>query len=81
LKSYRGLKTVIRLSSEHLDDSTQIKNASLPIASDLDGVALVDIEVVRYLNACAAKNVGLPHCSPDIRQWILREYDRKEKRP
>ena len=79
-------KTVIRvngrLKSEHLDEfTTQIKNASLPIALDLDGVTLVDVEVVRYLNACAANNVGLLHCSPYIRQWMLREYDRNELRP
>ena len=78
-----GLKTVIRLSgrlsSEHLDEfTTQIKNASLPIALDLDGVTLVDVEVVRYLNACEANDVELLHCSPYIRQWMLRECDRKE---
>ena len=40
------------------------KNASLPIALDLDGVTLVDVEVVRYLKVCAANNVELLHCSP-----------------
>ena len=53
------------MSSEHLDEfTTQIKNASLQIALDLDGVRLVDVEFVRYLNACAASNVELLHCSP-----------------
>jgi anti-anti-sigma regulatory factor len=78
-----GLKTIIRLSgrlrSEHLDEfKAQIQDAPLPIALDLNGVTLVDVEVVRYLNACAANNVELLHCSPYIRQWMLRECDRKE---
>ena len=75
--------TIIRLSgrlrSEHLDEfKTQIKGAPVPIALDLNGVTLVDVEVVRYLNACEANNVELLHCSPFIREWMLREHGRKE---
>jgi len=36
----------------------------LPIALDLDGVTLSDVEFVRYLDAWAANNVELLHCSP-----------------
>ena len=78
-----GPKTIIRLSgrlrSKHLDEfQGQIKGAPVPIALDLNGVTLVDVEVVRYLNACEANNVELLHCSPYIRQWMLRECDRKD---
>ena len=77
-----GRKTVIRLSgrlqSEHLDEfKTQIKGDHAPIALDLDGVTLVDVEVVRFLNTCEEKNVELLHCSPYIREWMLREKDRE----
>jgi anti-anti-sigma regulatory factor len=78
-----GPKTIIRLSgrlqAEHLDEfKTQIKGDHSPIALDLDGVTLVDVEVVRFLNACKENNVELLHCSPFIREWMLREQDRKE---
>jgi anti-anti-sigma regulatory factor len=78
-----GRKTVIRLSgrlqSEHLDEfKTQIKSDPSPIALDLDGVTLVDVEVVRFLNTCRRNDVELLHCSPYIREWMLREQDRKE---
>ena len=78
-----GPKTIIRLSgrlrSEHLDEfKTQIEGDQSPIALDLDGVTLVDVEVVRFLNGCKENNVELLHCSPFIQEWMLREQDRKE---
>lgn len=77
-----GRKTVIRLSgrlrSEHLDElQTQIEGDQ-SIALDLDGVTLVDVEIVRFLSDCEANNVELLHCSPYIREWMLREHGRKE---
>jgi len=55
-----GRKTVIRLSgrlrSEHLDElKTQIDGDQSQIALDLDGVTLVDVEVIRFLNTCEKK--------------------------
>ena len=78
-----GRKTVIRLSgrlqSEHLDEfKAQIGGDYAPIALDLDGVTLVDVEVVRFLNTCEGNHVELLHCSPYIREWMLREQERKE---
>jgi anti-anti-sigma regulatory factor len=73
-----GERTVIRLSgrlqSEHLDElKTQIKGEDSPIALDLDGVTLVDVEIVRFLSACEDGGVELLHCWPYIREWMLRE--------
>jgi hypothetical protein len=73
-----GERTVIRLSgrlqSEHLDDlKTQIKGEDSPSALDLDGVTLVDVEIVRFLSACEDGGVELLHCWPYIREWMLRE--------
>jgi len=81
-KVYDGGKTVIHLSgrlrSEHLDEfKTEIKCDHPPIALDLDGVMLVDVEVVRFLNTCEENNIELLHCSPYIREWMVREQERK----
>jgi hypothetical protein len=71
-------KTIVRLSgrlrSEQLDElKTQIGEDQSQIALDLDGVTLVDVEVVRFLNGCEERGVELFHCSPYIREWMLRE--------
>ena len=73
-----GRKTVIRLSgrlqSEHLDElKTQLDGDQSGIALDLDGVTLVDVEVIRFLNACEDGGIELIHCWPYIREWIIRE--------
>ena len=73
-----GRKTVVRLSgrlqSEHLDElKTQIDGDQSRFALDLDGVTLVDVEVVRFLSAWEESGVELIHCWPYIREWIIRE--------
>ena len=78
-----GRTTIIRLNgrlqSEHLDElRTQVKGYPSRFALDLDGVMLVDVEVVRFLRACEVGGVELLHCSPYIREWTYREQDRKE---
>jgi hypothetical protein len=40
---------------------------------DLEEVDLVDVEAVRFLNACEAQGVSVLHSSPYIREWMLRE--------
>ena len=75
-------KTVIRLSgrlrSEHLAElKTQMDGDQSRIALDLDGVTLVDVEVIRFLNTCEESGTELLHCWPYIREWIIRERDRK----
>ena len=56
-KVFDGRKTVIRLNgrlrSEHLDElKAQLEGDWRRIELDLDGVTLVDVEVVRFLSAC-----------------------------
>ena len=75
-------RTVIRLSgrlqSEHLEElKTQMDCDQSRIALDLDGVTLVDVEVVRFLRACEDGGVALLHCWPYIREWIIREKNRE----
>jgi anti-anti-sigma regulatory factor len=76
-------KTIIRLSgrlqSEHLDElKRQVDGEQSPIALDLEGVTLVDIEIVRFLNACEKSGVELLHCWPYIREWMSREMPEKD---
>jgi anti-anti-sigma regulatory factor len=77
-----GQKTVIRLSgrlqSKHLDDlNTQLEGGQSRIALDLNGVTLVDVEVVRFLNGCEESGVEILQCRPYIREWMIREKDRE----
>jgi anti-anti-sigma regulatory factor len=77
-KETQKLKTKIRLSgrlqSKHLDQlKTQLEGAQSRIVLDLNGVTLVDVETVRFLNACEQEGVEFLHCWPYIREWMVRE--------
>jgi ABC-type transporter Mla MlaB component len=81
-KETRRLKTMIRLSgrlqSKHLDElKTQMEGARPRIALDLNGVTLVDVEIVRFLNACEKSGVELLNCWPYIQEWMIREKGRE----
>jgi hypothetical protein len=80
-KETRRLKTMIRLSgrlqSKHLDElKTQLEGARSRIAVDLKGVTLVDLEIVRFLNACEKGGVELLNRWPYIQEWMIREKGR-----
>jgi len=77
-KETQKLKTKIRMSgrlqSKHLDQlKTQLEGAQSRIVLDLNGVTLVDVETVRFLNACEQEGVEFLHCWPYIREWMVRE--------
>ena len=81
-KTHR-LKTMIRVSgrlqSMHLDElRTQLKGPRSRIVLDLSGVTLVDVEIVRFLNACEKGGVEILHCWPYIQEWMRREKGREE---
>jgi anti-anti-sigma regulatory factor len=76
------LKTMIRVSgrlqSKHLDElKAHLEGARSRIALDLNGVTLVDVEIVRFLNACEKGGVELLHCWPYIHEWMIREKGRE----
>ena len=76
------LKTMIRVSgrlqSKHLDElKTQLEGAQRRIALNLNGVTLVDVEIVRFLNACEKGGVKLLNCWPYIQEWMIREKCRE----
>jgi len=76
-------RTRIRLSgalrSEHFDQvKAEIERLGPRAALDLEEVDLLDVEGVRFLNACEAEGIPVLHCSPYIRKWMLRERGRQK---
>ena len=63
-----------QLRSEHLDQlKSEIDRGGPSVTLDLEELELVDIEGVRFLNACESAGVSILHCSPYIREWMLQE--------
>jgi hypothetical protein len=70
------------LRSEHLDQvKAEIERCASPVVLDLEEVDLVDIEAVRFLNACESAGVSILHCSSYIREWMLQERGRPKEHP
>jgi hypothetical protein len=66
-----------QLRSEHLDQlKSEVERGGSTVALDLEELDLVDIEGVRFLNACESAGVSIQHCSPYIREWMLQERGR-----
>jgi hypothetical protein len=68
----------IRLSGElrcqQLDEvKAEIENCEWPAVLDLRELALVDLESVRFLNACEANGISVLDCPAFIREWMSRE--------
>lgn len=68
----------LRLSGEmriaHLEQlKSAIEGCESPVVLDLEEVDLIDLEGVRFLNACEAKGMAVLHCSPYIREWMRQE--------
>ena len=70
--------TRIRLSGEFRSEHIDLLNAELEqsgprVALDLEEVTLVEVECIRFLNACEAEGISTLHCAPYIREWMTRE--------
>jgi hypothetical protein len=77
-------RTRIRLSgalrSEHFDQvKAEIERGGPQVALDLEEVDLVDLEGIRFLNACEAKGIPVLHCSLYVREWMLSERGRSRE--
>jgi hypothetical protein len=71
-----------QLRSEHLDQlKSEVERGGPRVTLDLEELDLVDIEGVRFLNACESAGVSILHCSPYIREWMLQERDRPKEQP
>lgn len=68
------------LRSEQIDDvRAEIERSGLTrVTLDLHEVNLVDIDAVRFLNACEAKNVEVVNCSHFIGKWMFQERAREK---
>jgi anti-anti-sigma regulatory factor len=68
------------LRSEHLEDvRAEIKRSDPRVILDLDEVDLLDVDAVRFLNACEAQDVEVVNCSPYIREWMFQEREQEKK--
>jgi ABC-type transporter Mla MlaB component len=68
------LRLIGGLNSECLGElKQQIEHAGLQVVLDLAEVELVDVDVVRFLNACQDDGAVIANDSPYIREWMLRE--------
>jgi hypothetical protein len=80
------VKGRVRLSGEfrvgHLDQvKSEIGRCESPIVLDLEELVLVDLEGVRFLNACESAGASILHCSAYIREWMLQERGRPKEHP
>jgi hypothetical protein len=77
--------TRIRMSGELRSDQLDQVKAEIErgatIALDLEEVDLVDVESVRFLCARESEGISVLHCSPYIREWMLRERAGKKEPP
>src|SRR6202007_503597 len=79
------IRSRIRLSGEFRSEQlaqvkAEIELCESPTVLDLEELNLVDVEAVRFLNACETKGISVSHCSPYITEWMLRERSRPEAR-
>jgi len=71
-----------QLRSEHLDElKSEVERGGARVTLDLGELDLVDIEGVRFLNACESAGVSILHCSPYIREWMLQERSQPKDHP
>ena len=71
-----------QLRSEHLDQlKAEVERGGPSVTLDLEELDLVDVEGVRFLNACEAAGVSILNCSPYITEWMLQERGRPKEYP
>jgi hypothetical protein len=77
-----GIRLSGELRVEHLDQvKTEIERCEPPVVLDLEELDLVDLEGVRFLSACEAKEISILYCPPYIREWMLQERGRPKEQP
>jgi len=77
-KTYSGQVTTLRLSGRLEFEclgvlKEQIEHSGPQVELDLAELELVDVEVVRFLNACQNEGVGIANGPSYIREWMLCE--------
>jgi anti-anti-sigma regulatory factor len=68
------LRLIGRLNSECLAElKRQLEHGGSQVVLDLAEVELIDVEIVRFLNACKKQRAEIANASHYIREWMLRE--------
>jgi len=68
------IRLIGRMQAEHLGEvQRQIEASGAKVTLDLKEVALVDVQVVRFLGACETRGIALRNGPPYISDWIARE--------
>ena len=68
------IRLIGRIQAEHLAElEKRIKESGSQVALDLEEVDLVDVQVVRFLGNCEARDLTLLNCSRYISDWIAKE--------
>jgi anti-anti-sigma regulatory factor len=74
-----SLRLIGRIRSEDLVELKSQLGADRPkVVLDLGEVTIVDADVIRFLMVCQKGGIRFLHCPPYIREWILREHDRRD---
>lgn len=70
------VRLIGRIQAEHLGElNAQVRGIGSKAILNLEDVTLVDVQVVRFLDACRRDGIELRNCPPYIREWMLRERD------
>ena len=78
----REIRLSGQLRAEHIDQlKSEVERGGPGVTLDLEEIDLVDIEGVRFLNACESAGVSILLCSPYIREWMLQERGRPKEHP
>ena len=71
------LRLIGRVEAECLPEIVaHFEGTEPPPALDLGEVTLVDVETVRFFNACEQSGIELLRCAQYIRQWMAAERPR-----
>ena len=77
-----GIRLSGEFRAEYFDQvKSEIDRCEPPVVLDLEELDLIDLEGIRFLNACEAKGILVLLCSPYIREWMLQERGRSKERP
>ena len=73
-RGHATIRLIGRIQAEHLPQvQRHIEASGAKVTLDLEEVALVDVQVVRFLGTCEAGGIEILNCSPYISDWIARE--------
>lgn len=72
------LKVCGQIRSEDLGElEKQMEYGGEVKVLDLDELALVDVEVVRFLGGCEGRGIEFVNCPPYVREWMKREAEKR----